>query len=805
MTRAWHALAGAAATWLGWRLRALALALACLAVAGCGPDEAASSVAVYPSPGSGDIASSGPVAPTPGVGDSPIAVLPPPSSGDIASSSTVHATSDPTWYVAPTLEEQIFTSSTIVRATMQSATAAVETLPGDSGGSPTYRAVHELRFTVHEYLKGDGPTTIVVAVRDSDVYASATGARTAAEASLAQRNTTWDAREGVLFLSALNDAYTPTGGAGTGPALGFTRSNPGQSPWAYSVNTLSRAWLPVQQADGAAGAVTHVTPGAQPPPELRVPKSEIIVGERTNILAYNVPVGETAYIRLKGPIRSGLCPGSPGPPAPAPRASSPSSGPGYYNSMWVDGCEPGGEAEIRLESQDGSKVFATTTLRVATGESDPGPPAATPTATLTEPPTEPPVPGPAPGSAKAYIMDWTRTPPQAVTLADLRTQIATLAAGENVPGYAQCVRGRIGHQRYRRAEAAQSGGAWVPPQQGVSVASGAAAGTEIYKTEFNYNDPQYNRYWLSGPDAARFQTAVVDADTDPQNGYALTTAPARPLPAGVYRVHSNLQHYKDFPCNFKPDDAYIVLVVTVTAPVGTLHEAFFDPVAIGTGIGAGGDSGALTPTSFSVRETSTTMQRLVWDDNQIQLDLSAPVALRFHALEVIGLHGAAALQLNFNNATSAPLPGGGQAWRWRACAADAPWTAGDQLMLRLSPAASASTAASDALGCGPAPTFGASSYALTAAENAAVGVTVITMTASGQGKDAVSYALTAGNTGGAFAINASTGAITVAKALDYETTASYTLTVEAVQPTSAVATATVTITVTDVAETPRRG
>ncbi len=46
---------------------------------------------------------------------------------------------------------------------------------------------------------------------------------------------------------------------------------------------------------------------------------------------------------------------------------------------------------------------------------------------------------------------------------------------------------------------------------------------------------------------------------------------------------------------------------------------------------------------------------------------------------------------------------------------------------------------------------------------------------------AITYSITAGNTGGAFAINAATGAITVANsaALDFETTPSFTLTVTA--------------------------
>ena len=68
--------------------------------------------------------------------------------------------------VSPSLEEQIFDSDTIVRASLLSASARAETVPSDPGVAPTYRPVHELRFTVHEYLKGSGPAEIVVVVRD---------------------------------------------------------------------------------------------------------------------------------------------------------------------------------------------------------------------------------------------------------------------------------------------------------------------------------------------------------------------------------------------------------------------------------------------------------------------------------------------------------------------------------------------------------------------------------------------------------------------------------------------------------------
>ena len=101
------------------------------------------------------------------------------------------------------------------------------------------------------------------------------------------------------------------------------------------------------------------------------------------------------------------------------------------------------------------------------------------------------------------------------------------------------------------------------------------------------------------------------------------------------------------------------------------------------------------------------------------------------------------------------------------------------------------------------PAFGKASYAFTLAEDAAVAAAVGSVSASDPNDgDTVTYAITAGNTGDAFAINAANGAITVAGALDYETTSTYSLTVQASDSESAATTVTVTVTVTDVAEPP---
>ena len=101
------------------------------------------------------------------------------------------------------------------------------------------------------------------------------------------------------------------------------------------------------------------------------------------------------------------------------------------------------------------------------------------------------------------------------------------------------------------------------------------------------------------------------------------------------------------------------------------------------------------------------------------------------------------------------------------------------------------------------PTISASTYSV--AENASVGAAVGTKTGSDADGDTLAYTITAGNSGGLFAINSSSGAITVAATLDHETASTHSLTVQATDTGSASATATVTVTVTDVNEVPTTG
>ena len=209
------------------------------------------------------------------------------------------------------------------------------------------------------------------------------------------------------------------------------------------------------------------------------------------------------------------------------------------------------------------------------------------------------------------------------------------------------------------------------------MAAGSAAGTEIFRQNFpsHYREPQYDRFWVTGPDAEQFQTSLDDDDTDPASGYDTIIVTARPLREGTYTFHHHWQHYSEIPCNV-PDDIPSEWTVTVTAPSGTVHEAFFDPVAVGAAVGADGANGVLEPAAFTVGGASATITSLKWESGVVTMELNPSASLAGHAVDFIALDGSVALTLSFDAATQS---GGSLTWSVAA----QPWNAGDLLMLRV--------------------------------------------------------------------------------------------------------------------------
>ena len=174
---------------------------------------------------------------------------------------------------------------------------------------------------------------------------------------------------------------------------------------------------------------------------------------------------------------------------------------------------------------------------------------------------------------------------------------------------------------------------------------------------------------LSGPDAELFE-----------KGWPLTVLTAQPLPTGEYVFYHAERGRRQMPCDAMPElhRTRYKVVVTVTPPPNTLHEAFFDPVTLASGVGADSSNGVLNPASFSVDGTSTSITGLKWDSGSVVLSLSPYSSLSGHKLDFIDLDGSVSLSLPASSATEDTTAG---TLTWSV--SDQPWHDGDLLMLRI--------------------------------------------------------------------------------------------------------------------------
>ena len=451
-----------------------------------------------------------------------------------------------------TIDQYIFRADIIVRASLLSAAAGVE------GSGAAFLPVNNLRFKAVEYLKGTGAAEFTVAVAPfaypGNTHSTRQDAQHSAEEQLSTRNTTWDNKEGVLFLTRGTwSAYGASGSSGSEEPLRFAWRGVSKSPWNYSLNKLERVWLPAQSAAGAGG-------------------------QSDADMSYLTSVG-------------------------------------------------------------GGQTSGAT------------------------------------GSAGA----------SAISLADLRSQIAAMDAllvkGAGIEDYEDCISGQLQHGTRAREYLARTGRERTRPVYERHISSGMAAGESISSEPEHYTyteSPRYSRFWMEGADREHFVAGVLDDDQDPTNGWFFYERTARPLPSGTYDAATHYHSYFNIPCNFDPNLHFLHRVI-VTAPPGTVHEAFFDPVAIGSAIGADGANGTLEPSSFTVNGTATAMQSLQWDPTGIvTLTLSPNASLVGLALDFIALDGTTPLTLP---ASSAKADSAAGTLRWSML--NSPWQAGDKLMLRI--------------------------------------------------------------------------------------------------------------------------
>ena len=217
----------------------------------------------------------------------------------------------------------------------------------------------------------------------------------------------------------------------------------------------------------------------------------------------------------------------------------------------------------------------------------------------------------------------------------------------------------------------------LPEGSQIYVSSRAARMIETYGDErpsgyINSGHWIYGVEWLGGRDPGLFTS-----------GYPYTVWTARPLADGEYKFHYYVDHTI---CGAIPEEVRSLgeWTVTVTAPAGTVHEAFFDPVSL-TGSGVGADTtanGDLSPAAFTIGDADSALQSLTWQGGSVVLTLSPYTSLAGNAVDFIELDASVSLTLSVDAATVDSAAG---TLTWSV--ATQPWHDGDLLMLRIRDAA----------------------------------------------------------------------------------------------------------------------
>ena len=311
---------------------------------------------------------------------------------------------------------------------------------------------------------------------------------------------------------------------------------------------------------------------------------------------------------------------------------------------------------------------------------------------------------PSTSAGTANLPNDAETP--SILLSELKSKIATInteLSTNTAEGYQYCVR-----LKYRRAQEKQiwasQGREYDRPQTFESeIGSGLAEGIVVIDSTWNavYDaDGWESRSEFIGADAALFRvrqkTETTRTEVTPlwitnsygafkkKINYEVWDDPletVRPLPAGTYDLTWKFYRAGLVLC----DPSYVKnnkVTVTVTAPAGTLHEVFFDPVTDGSAIAADASNGVLKPASFTdANNASATIQRIEWASNTVKLKVSPHTGLAGQVVDFIELDGSVSLSLDVDDATA---DAANNTLSWSV--SSQPWHDGDKLMLRISQA-----------------------------------------------------------------------------------------------------------------------
>ena len=303
------------------------------------------------------------------------------------------------------------------------------------------------------------------------------------------------------------------------------------------------------------------------------------------------------------------------------------------------------------------------------------------------------------GDQQSFLMDVSPVPgtrrAPTITLGEMKSRIAGVAAkldaGDGSEEYLECVRRTYQYEGIDRYDIGTGGDGRYYKVPNHDLDSGLAASSVVYEdAAFDGLPDQRGRLWRDGGDADLFSVELgtmvpFDFSWDGVNDsfqYDRRVVSERPLPAGMYRFHYNSREVKFVPCDGYTDR--YEWTVTVDAPEGTLHEAFFDPVTDGTAVAADSTNGVLSPATFSdANGASATIQRIAWEpgtggSGTVKVKLSPHTGIAGHTVDFIALDGSVPLSLGVAAATVDATTG---TLSWTV--SSQPWQSGDKLMLRV--------------------------------------------------------------------------------------------------------------------------
>ena len=269
-----------------------------------------------------------------------------------------------------------------------------------------------------------------------------------------------------------------------------------------------------------------------------------------------------------------------------------------------------------------------------------------------------------------------------ITLAQVKAKIAQIereaVAGGGSEAYRECLYHKYEWERQVRYWKEARGGVYYSIREDEGIASGLPSGSLAHRSGESASLSQ--KYGATPPsDYGKDRLAGRDADLfHPRWPSVVRTA--RPLPAGEYRFYYAYQPKKYVICDALPEDELkrTEVFVTVTAPAGAVHEAFFDPADLTPGAGFSASSGVLEPAGFSVSGTAASITGLKWQSGSVVLTLAPYASLSGHTMDFIALDGSTAPSLAVSSAT-ADSAAGTLTW----AVPMQPWQDDDQLMLRI--------------------------------------------------------------------------------------------------------------------------